>query len=83
MNEKRLKRPFPHHNPDLEVNNAPEFNFYNYTTPEIEEIMTFSTKADEVRQYVYDTAKEFRLKLKNVDWLHIYANSIIEYDLNV
>lgn len=78
-----MKKPFSSENTDLEIDNTPGFNFYNYNIKEIESLITQMDKADNINDYIEDNDKTIRDNLSDIDWLHIYANAIKEYDMDM
>ena len=51
--------------------------------PQIEEVLKYSQLAENLSQFLESNDQQIRAQLSNADWLHIYANSINSYDLNM
>lgn len=82
--EAAFKKPFNRDNPDREVNlhkGLQNVTAYDYT--ELEQIFQYSEKAETLRDWLEINGQEMRMKLNTIDWLHIYAESISSYDMDM
>lgn len=81
--EAGLSKAFLVEDADKDVKNFKRFNVDAYGYGEIEQMMYYSDKAEDLARLIEDNDEELRAKLSNGDWLHIYASSIKDYAMDM
>lgn len=77
-----LNKPFNHEDPDAEVGNHPMLNLHSHDQGDFMEIMKYSEIAETMRTFLELNGQEVRKQFDKADWMHVFAQSILSYDLN-
>ncbi len=60
-----------------------ELNYYNYDHQELDEILDYSEKAEQLHMYLEENHQDIHRGFRNEDWLHIYASAIKDWGMDM
>ena len=79
-----MLKPFDRDEPDAEVDNhAALKSVYAYDESELEALMKYSQRAEDLRNYLELNEQEVRSSMQTSDWLHIYSSALTHYDMDL
>lgn len=81
--EDALNKPFNMEKPHSEVKNFPAYKPQNWMPHQFEMIYDYASKAEALFNFIEDNSQSIRQSFSNADWLHVYANAIDSYGLDM
>jgi len=78
-----MRKPFNMNNPDKEIDNIKSLNHEIYDYNHLETMMQYAEKAETLHTQLEMNEQEIRQSFTTIDWLHVFANSITEYGMDM